>query len=143
MSTKDADRLDEAFWCDVRDQFPLLCDRIYFNTSTMGICPQPVLHAVREHMTQLSQSGDSGHSAELWQKVKEGVGQFLNCSADEIAFTRNTNEGSNIVRNSLQLQPDDEIVTSSHEHVGNTINWLARARCDGLSILVFEPAEDG
>ena len=69
MSKKDVDRLDEAFWRDVRVQFPLLRDRIYFNTSTMGICPQPVLHAVREHMAQLEQSGDSGHSAELWQEV--------------------------------------------------------------------------
>lgn len=143
MSKKDVDQLDEAFWSDVRDQFPLLRDRIYFNTSTMGICPQPVLHAVREHMAQLEQSGDNGHSAKLWQEVKKGVGQFLNCSADEIAFTRNTTEGSNIVCNGLQLQPGDEIITSSHEHVGNTITWLARAQRDGLSIRVFEPAQDG
>ena len=48
MSENDADPIsDEAFWSDVRDQFPLLRDRIYFNTSTMGICPQPVLHAVQ------------------------------------------------------------------------------------------------
>ena len=142
MNKKDADRLDEVFWSDVRDQFPLLRDRIYFNTSTTGICPQLVLHAVGDHMKQLEQSGDSGHSAKLWQEVKEGVGQFLNCSADEIAFTRNTTEGSNIVCNGLRLQPGDEIITSSHEHVGNTITWLARARRDGLSIRVFEPAND-
>ena len=143
MSENDAAPTDEAFWSDVRDQFPLLRDRIYFNTSTMGICPQSVLHAVREHMEQLEQSGDSGHSAALWREVKEGVGQFLNCSAEEIAFTRNTTEGSNIVCNGLQLQPGDEIITSSHEHVGNTITWLARAQRDGLSIRVFEPANDG
>ena len=63
MSTKDADRLDEAFWCDVRDQFPLLCDRIYFNTSTVCIYLQPVLHAIGDYMERLEQSRDSGHSA--------------------------------------------------------------------------------
>jgi len=53
MSKKDADQIDEALGSDVRDQFPLLRDRIYFNESTMGICPLPVLDAVREHMAQL------------------------------------------------------------------------------------------
>ncbi len=142
MSASEIDPFDEAYWAAVRDQFPLLRDRIYFNTATMGIAPHPVLDAVREHMEQLAQSGDSGHSTALWQGVKEGVGQFLNCSADEIAFTRNTTEGSNIVCNGLALRRGDEIITSSHEHVGNTITWLARARRDGLSIKVFQPAAD-
>ena len=94
-------------------------------------------------MEQLEQSGDSGHSAELWREVKEGVGQFLNCSAEEIAFTRNTTEGSNIVCNGLQLQPGDEIITSSHEHVGNTITWLARAqRVGSLSASLSQPTTD-
>lgn len=136
------DPFDEAYWATVRDQFPLLRDRIYFNTSTMGISPRPVLDAVRAHMELLEQSGDSGHSAELWLEVKEGVGQFLNCSADELAFTRNTTEGSNIVCNGLALRPGDEIITSSHEHVGNTITWLARARRDDLVIKVFHPTAD-
>ncbi len=142
MTAREIAPSDETFWNQLRDQFPLLRDRIYFNTSTMGISPRPVLDAVKDHMEVLEQSGDSGHSAPLWQEVKEGVGQLLNASADEIAFIRNTTEGSNIVCNGLDLRPGDEIITSSHEHVGNTITWLARAQRDDLSIKVFQPSDD-
>ena len=136
------DPRDDGFWNEIRAQFPLLNDRIYFNTSTMGISPRAVLDAVKEHMYELEKTGDTGHSASLWQDVKKRVAQRLNCSDDEIAFTRNTTEGSNIVCNGLPLTAGDEIITSSHEHAGNTMTWLARQQRDQLAIKVFEPSND-
>ncbi len=142
MTTRTIDPRDDAFWSEVRAQFPLLYDRIYFNTSTMGISPRPVLDAVKEHMYELEKTGDTGHSAALWQDVKARVAQRLNCDGDEIAFTRNTTEGSNIVCNGLVLEAGDELITSKHEHAGNTMTWLARQRRDQLVIKVFEPSLD-
>lgn len=142
MTTPTTDLSDDASWRAVRQQFPLLDDRIYFNTSTMGISPRPVLDAVKDHMFELEKTGDTGHSAELWQDVKGRVAKHLNCSGDEIAFTRNTTEGSNIVCNGLPLKAGDEIITSSHEHAGNTMTWLMRQQRDQLAIKVFEPSTD-
>ncbi|MFT5086671.1 MAG: selenocysteine lyase/cysteine desulfurase [Planctomycetota bacterium] len=142
MTPREIDPHDDAFWNDVRTQFPLLYDRIYFNTSTMGISPHSVLDAVKTHMYELEKTGDSGHSMPLWQDVKDRVARLLNCSGDEIALTRNTTEGSNIVCNGLPLEAGDEIITSSHEHAGNTMAWLARQKRDQLVIKVFEPSID-
>ncbi len=140
MSAENTDPHDDAFWNDVRAQFPLLRDRTYLNTATTGISPHSVLDAVKYHMEELEKTGDGGHSAELWKDTKERTAQLLGSSADEIAFMRNTTEGNNIVCNGLPLKAGDEVITSSHEHVGNTITWLARQKRDGIVLKVFAPA---
>jgi L-cysteine/cystine lyase len=91
-------------------------------------------------MEELEKTGDGDHSAELWADTKKRTAQLLRCNADEIAFMRNTTEGSNIVCNGLPLKAGDEVITSSHEHVGNTITWLARQKRDGFVLKVFAPA---
>ncbi len=127
---------------DLRSQFPLRRDRIYLNTSTSGITPISVLDSVSSHMRHCEEIGDIGHSSELWQSVKSGISLLLNCNEHEIALTRNTTEGSNIICNGLTFTAKDEIITSTHEHVGNTLPWILRAKKADLKIRTFKPSQD-
>ena len=65
-------------------------------------------------------------------------------SADEIAITRNTSEGNNLIVNGLDLAPGDEIVISDHNHQSNSVASEMRAKRDSLVVKrapVSVPAE--
>ncbi|MFQ5772800.1 MAG: aminotransferase class V-fold PLP-dependent enzyme, partial [bacterium] len=131
---------DEKFWNLVREQFPLTRDRIYLNTGGLGPSPYVSIEAVQRKIHDLEKVSETGHSEKLWHSIKESAGKILGCQADEVAYTRNTTEGVSIVCNGLPLQKGDEIITTTHEHVGNTIAWLARQKREGIVMKVFEPS---
>lgn len=131
---------DEKFWELIREQFPLTHERIYLNTGGLGASPYVSIKAVQKRMDELEEISETGHSEELWRTVKEKASKFFGCDPDELAYIRNTTEGVNIVCNGLPLKEGDEVITSTHEHVGNTISWLARQRRDGIRMKVFIPS---
>jgi len=131
---------DEAFWQFVRSQFPLTDQRVYFNTGGLGASPYPVIDAVKGKMDELERISETGHTEKLWAEIKDAAGAFFGCDADELAFTRNATEGINIVCNGLPLEKGDEVITSTHEHVGNSIAWLALQKRKGVLVKFFEPS---
>ena len=130
---------EEAFWSQVRQKFPLTRQRIYLNTAGLGPSPQAVIDAVHRKTMELEEISETGHTQEVWQGIKERGARLFGCDPEELAYTRNTTEGVNIVCNGLPLGEGDEVITSTHEHVGNTMSWIARARRDGIRMRVFEP----
>jgi selenocysteine lyase/cysteine desulfurase len=137
---REIDPRDEAFWSLVREQFPLTKDRVYLNTAGLGASPYVVIAAVQDKINELERISETGHSEELWRSIKEKAGQILGCKAEEIAYTRNATEGCAIVCNGLPFKRGDEVITTTHEHVGNTLSWLARQKRDGIVMKAFEPS---
>jgi selenocysteine lyase/cysteine desulfurase len=131
---------DEQFWKFVRMQFPLTDERAYLNTGGLGASPYAVIDAVKAKMDELEKVGETGHSEELWKEVKTDAAQLFGCDATELAFTRNATEGINIVCNGLPLKRGDEMITTTHEHVGNAVPWLALLKREGIVINLFEPS---
>ncbi len=131
---------DERFWAFVRDQFPLTRERAYFNTGGLGASPYAVIDAVKTKMDELERMSETGHSEELWCAVKGSAATLLGCDAAELAFMRNTTEGVNVVANGLPFAAGDEIILTTHEHVGNALTWMPLARHKGLSLRRFEPS---
>ncbi len=134
------DPRDEAFWSMVREQFPLTRERIYLNTGGLGASPYVVIEAVKNKITELERVCETGHSEELWHDIKSKAGQILGCKPAELAYMRNATEGIAIVCNGLPLKRGDEVITTTHEHVGNTLSWLARQKRDGIIMKTFEPS---
>jgi selenocysteine lyase/cysteine desulfurase len=62
------------------------------------------------------------------------VAALLGVSDDEVALTRNTSEGSNLIVRGLDLKPGDEVVITDHNHPSNNESWKLRARREGLII---------
>lgn len=134
------DPRDEAFWSLVREQFPLTRERTYLNTGGLGASPYVVIEAVKNKITELERICETGHSEELWHDIKSKAGQILGCKPEELAYMRNATEGIAIVCNGLPLKRGDEVITTTHEHVGNTLSWLARQKRDGIVMKAFEPS---
>ena len=131
---------EEEFWDFVRGQFPLSHERAYLNTGGLGASPFAVIDAVKEKMDELEKTGETGHSEGLWEGIKQDAGALLGCDAAEIAFTRNTTEGINIVANGLPLGRGDEVILTTQEHVGNSFTWLALSKREGVVLRLFEPS---
>jgi selenocysteine lyase/cysteine desulfurase len=131
---------DERYWLLVRQQFPLTRERIYLNTGGLGASPHLVIDAVESRIHELEKISETGHNEALWLSIKEKASALLGCDKEEIAYTRNATEGINVVCNGLPLKRGDEVITTTHEHVGNAIPWLARQKRDGIALKLFEPS---
>jgi selenocysteine lyase/cysteine desulfurase len=68
------------------------------------------------------------------ESLRGKVARMLRVSADEIAVTRNTSEGSNIVVKGVDLKAGDEILITDHNHPSNNDSWRVRAQRDGLVV---------
>ena len=131
---------DEQFWTVLRGQFPLTDERAYLNTGGLGASPYAVIDAVKAKMDELETVSETGRTEELWKDIKTSAAALFGCEAGELAFTRNATEGINIVCNGLPMKRGDEMITTTHEHVGNTVPWLALLQREGVVIKMFEPS---
>ena len=130
----------ERFWEFVRSQFPLAHEHAYLNTGGLGASPFAVIDAVKGKMDELEKVCETGHSDELLDGIRKDAGTLLGCDAAELAFTRNTTEGINIVANGLPLMRGDEVILTTQEHVANAFTWLALAKREGIVLRLFEPS---
>jgi len=131
--TSDYNNID---WNNIREQFLFAKDYHYLNTGSLGPSPRNVLETVCEAMERLETS--TSHGRHEIDETHEKVAKFLNVTADEIAFTRNATEGLNIAARSLRLKKGDEIIISTHEHVGGASPWMALAKDFGAVVKLID-----
>lgn len=127
---------DEAYWAEVRKQF-LVTDGIFMNTGTWGALPLAVLEAVEAHMrafeTVFHQVPFDAHA------LRDQLAALVGSPPENLAFTRNTTEGMNVVARGLDLRPGDEILLTTQEHVGGRCCWELVAARHGLGLRQFPP----
>jgi L-cysteine/cystine lyase len=136
---KQDDKIDpqnEKYWTLVRQQFPLQKDWAYLNNGTMGPSPYPVIEAVHKGMMEGDVYGNYGG----WENTHAKIAQFVGANEDEIALTHNVTDGINIACWGIPLKKGDEVILTTHEHVGNAFPWLNRQKLHGIKIKVFTPA---
>jgi selenocysteine lyase/cysteine desulfurase len=134
------DPSEERFWTLLRDQFPLTRERAYLNTGGLGASPYVVLGTVKGKMDELEYMCETGHTEEALRDIKVNASGLLGCDAQELALIRNTTEGINIIAQGVEWKKGDEVILSTHEHVGNSMTWMALARSRGIVIRLFEPS---
>ncbi|MFI5251868.1 MAG: aminotransferase class V-fold PLP-dependent enzyme [Bacteroidota bacterium] len=127
---------DDEYWKVVRQQFPLTHDRVYFNNGTIGPSPYVVREALKSGIDNIDATGEYGGGEYARQKIAK----FINADESEISMTHNVSEGINIIALGLPLKRGDEVILTTHEHVGNALPWLNRARHDGIVIKALKPA---
>lgn len=128
------DNNDDDFWKELRKQFPLQTNRVYFNNGTMGPSPFPVIDAVTKKMMSVDTNADYGG----WEESRKSLARFVSAEESEICLTHNVTEGINIICWALDLKPGDEILITNHEHVGGALPWLNRAKLQNQTVNYFE-----
>src|SRR5215467_10563723 len=127
----------DAYWDMVQRQYPLEERLVYLNAANVCPASRPVMDRHLEflrdfHANPSFQNRDK--YAEMRESLRAKAAKMLRVSADEVAVTRNTSEGSNIIVKGVDLKPGDEVVVTSHNHPSNLDSWKVRARRDGFTI---------
>lgn len=108
---------------EARAQFPVLKRVAYLNAGTFGPLPRLVHDAVQDQERSDLEQGRSGRPffdamIERREQVRTKLAALLDVGTEHVALTRSTTNGCLIVLAGLDLGPDDEVVTTDHEHFG-------------------------
>jgi len=128
---------NETYWQMVRRQYPLAEGLLYLNAA--NVCPASRL-VLDRHLEYLRDfhSNPSFQNRDKYEAMRESLrgklARMLRASADEIAITRNTSEGSNIIVKGVDLKPGDEVLITDHNHPSNNDSWRVRAQRDGFVV---------
>jgi selenocysteine lyase/cysteine desulfurase len=128
---------EEATWQLVKRQFPLEDGLIYLNAANVCPASRPVLDRYVELLRDF-QANPSFQNRDKYRPLRESVrakvAALLGVSPDEVAITRNTSEGTNLVVRGIPLKPGDEVIITDHNHPSNNESWKLRAQREGLVV---------
>ena len=131
------DAASDTYWSLVKRQFPLADDLIYLNAANVCPASRPVLDRHAEFMRDFQSNPSFQNRAKyeaMRERLRDKIAGMLRVNADEIAITRNTSEGSNIVVKGVDLKPGDEVLITDHNHPSNNDSWKVRAQREGFTV---------
>ncbi|MBM3335421.1 aminotransferase class V-fold PLP-dependent enzyme [Candidatus Sumerlaeota bacterium] len=115
---------------DLEKEFPISRDMIFLNHAGISPLPERSARAMCEMIGECERSGPvclpRYHRRREW--LREAATRLLGCSADEIAFVKNTTEGLSLVAEGLDWREGDNIVTAAHEFPANVYPWRSLTR---------------
>jgi L-cysteine/cystine lyase len=122
---------------EARAAFPVLDHLAYLNAGTNGPLARSTVEAIlAEQLVDLTQGrgGEPYFSRALGlrDEVRAKLAALLSVAPEQVALTRSTTDGCNIVLAGLELGPEDEIVTSDGEHFG----LIGPAHASGARVIV-------
>ncbi len=136
IETKDIiSPTNDTYWRELRQLFPLSKDLTYLNNGTFGPSPYPVIDAMREAMMDQDREGNYGG----YDSTPGKIAKFVGADESEITLTHNVTEGVNIACWGVPLKKGDEVIISTHEHVGNMLPWMTRMKVHGIVLKKFKP----
>lgn len=113
---------------------------VFLNHGSFGACPKPVFRAYQDWQLKLERQPVAfldplrGYSA--WSRdARVALAGFVNADPDDLVGVMNTTVGLNIVAQSLDLQPGDEILTTDHEYAALDKTWAYVARRAGAKVV--------
>jgi len=105
-----------------RAQFPVLERLAYLNAGTCGPLPAPAIAVATKILEECARSGRGAmyyeQSKALATQRRAAYGSLINAQPTDIALTTSTSDGLVRVLAGLDLQPGDEVLTSTDEHPG-------------------------
>lgn len=106
-----------------RAQFPVFDRLAYLNAGSVGPVPARAAAAATAAIAAEAVGGRGLPGAfdlrlDAIGRLRDGYAQLLGCGVEDVAITRSTTDGVNIVLAGLDLAPGDEILTSQEEHPG-------------------------
>lgn len=129
---------DEAAWERIKQEFVI--DGLHLNTGTIGACPLPVLEATIEHLRAFERI--IGQEGIDYPAFKRELETFIGAWPGSVAVLRNTTEAMNAAAAGIDLQPGDEVLSTTHEHIGGRCCWELLAKRRGIAYRMFVPPLD-
>jgi isopenicillin-N epimerase len=126
---------DESFWNKIRRAY--VRDPKILNLNNGGVAPTPTvvldaeIDAIR--YSNLLPSYRMWHDLEPGiEDVRKNLARIWNADPECIAITRNASESLQIAQFGLELQPGDEVLTTSQDYPRMITTWQQRERRDKM-----------
>ena len=133
-------RIDRYRWAWARAQLVLEPGLTWLDTASFGPTLRAVL--VRTYRQLEEQSLDfrsfealNGAGSAGERAVLAAAAGFLGCDAGELVLTDGARTGLALIAAGLDLQPEDEVLVTMHEHPAAVYPWLAQARRRGIRVV--------
>ena len=98
----------------------------YLNHGSFGACPKPIFDELVNWQKQL-EFEPTKHLAydifPLLEKSRKSLSDFIGCEMDDVILFPNPSTALNAVIKSLELNSDDEILTTNHEYGALDKTW--------------------
>ncbi len=112
-------------------------------TSTPGrYGASPLAGAAGHHPAHARLRADDRPGSRRHSRVQEEIERFLGAWPGSVAVLRNTTEAMNNAANGIALEPGDEMLSTTHEHIGGRCCWELLAKRRGVVYRTFEPLLD-
>ncbi|WP_460122264.1 pyoverdine-tailoring periplasmic protein PvdN [Pseudomonas sp. S2_C03] len=135
-------------WAQLRQLFDQDPDYLHFSNFLLTSHPKPVRDAIALHRAAidknpgLAMDWDMGVTEQREEEVRVWAGRYLKADAKQIALTGSTTQGLAMIYGGVQVRPDQEILTTVHEHYAtHTILDLRKER-DATRIRKIELFKD-
>ncbi len=119
---------------NLRDQFMLDADYVFLNHGSFGATPKPVFAAYQQWQLQLERQPVAffmRHYDAALDQARARLAAYVNAPLADLFLVQNATAGLNAVVRSLDLQPDDEILTTDHEYGALNNLWAYVCRRSG------------
>ena len=123
--------------------FPVLERIAYLNAGTFGPLSIGVMEAVSAQQRRDLEEGRISPAyfermLTLRVDLRAQIATFVSAEPSQVALTSSTTDGCNIVLAGLDLQPGDEVITTTDEHFG----LLGPLHASGAKVVVVSPDAD-
>lgn len=122
--------------------FLLREDVIFLNHGSFGACPRPVFAAYQEWQLELERQPvaflGSTKLVERTRDSRVALAAEVGTSPEDVVGVVNATVGLNIVAQSLDLKPGDEIMTTDHEYSALEKTWAYVCRRTGARVVVVK-----
>jgi cysteine desulfurase / selenocysteine lyase len=114
---------------NIREQFPALQEKTFFDTAGVGIAPRVAIDAVRafldETMLVPARSMVEHHLAidAARERARPEAARLIGATEGEIALVESTTHGLSIAARAIPLEAGDNIVTSDLEFIAVPLAW--------------------
>jgi len=121
--------------------FLLREDVTFLNHGSFGACPRPVFETYQAWQLELEREPVDflgRRINDLMRVPREALAAELGTDTDNIVGLTNATTGLNIVAQSLDLKPGDQILTTDHEYSALEKTWAYVCRHTGAEIVVVK-----
>ena len=139
---------DESYWFQVQQAFSV--DRSMVNFNNGGVSPAPI--AVQDALERHLAFANEAPGYTMWriqqpqrETVRSRLARAFGADPEEIAITRNASESLQICQFGFDLEPGDQVLTTTQDYPRMITTFEQRERRDGIELVQIRlpvPAED-
>lgn len=130
----------EEKWAQLRQLFTQDPDYIHFSNFLVTSHPKPVRDAIDLHRARIDRNPGLAMDWDLqeaWKReaqVRDWAGRYLQAKPGQIALTGSTTEGLAMIYGGIHVRPDQEILTTVHEHYSTEFTLDYRVKKEGTQV---------